>query len=164
MSHPLSVTIGESKIIERAFSAGGVICTIYPDPDDAGRVVFERLSGRKGAMYPWLTLAVSEAGYTDRYGEFEHMSPPRDGVVALLQVLKWFHTTIFNGHVAAIVVAATRAALDAHTLIADADRREDSIDSGDAIDRCYDFVRVILPEYTTSADIEPPLSEGAVDK
>lgn len=156
MSHPLSVTIGESKIIERAFSAGGVICTIYPDPDDAGRVVFERLSGRKGAMYPWLTLAVSEVGYTDRYGEFEHMSPPSDGVVALRQALKWFHTTIFNGHVAAIVDAATRAALDAHTLIADADRREDSIDSSDAIDRCYAAVRVVLPEYTTSSDIEPP--------
>ena len=156
MSHPLGVTIGESKIIERAFSAAGVTCHIYPDPDDAGRVVIKQMSGRKGAMYPWLTLAVDVAGYTGVYGDFTHTSPPRDGVVALLQVLRWYYSTIFNDQVAAIVVAAARAALDAPTLIADADRREDSIDSGDAIDRCYEAVRVVLPEYTTSADIEPP--------
>ena len=151
MSHPLSVTIGESKIIERAFSAAGVTCHIYPDPDDAGRVVFKRLDRH----HLW-SFILNKNGYVEAtYGVLPEIHLT-SGVEALLQVLAWLWTEYFNESAARIGVAATRAALDAHTLIADADRREDSIDSGDAIDRCYDSVRVILPEYTTSSDIEPP--------
>lgn len=150
MSHPLSVTIGESKILERAFSAAGVTCHIYPDPEDAGRVVFKSLRN-----HLWTFVAGKNGYVEDTYGDLLPEIHPTNGVEALLHALAWVWTEYFNESAARIGVAATRAALDAHTLIADADRREDSIDSGDAIDRCYDSVRVILPEYTTSSDIEP---------
>lgn len=157
MSHPLSVTIGESKIIERALHAAGVTCYIHPDIEDAGRVIIKRLSGRVRVGFPWRDVFLADRTYREDYPGYRSTYVlPENGVNALLDVLSWFYKEFFNSRVAAIVVAATRAALDAHTLIADADRREDSIDSGDAIDRCYAAVRVVLPEYTTSADIEPP--------
>jgi len=152
VSHPLSVTIGESKIIERALHAAGVACYICPDPDDAGRVVFKQMSGSKPTNYPVHTFSIVNDRYKEKYAR-----QPIDstGISAVLEVVRWFHDEFYGRVVADIVTAATRAALDAHTLIADADRREDSIDSGDAIDRCYAAVRVVLPEYTTSGDIEP---------
>ena len=161
MSHPLSVTIGESKIIERALHAAGVACHIHPDPDDAGRVVFKQMSGSKPTNYPAHTFSIVNDRYKEKYAQYPIKYT---GVEAVLEVVEFFYEEFYNGRVANIVVAATWQAIHAHGLIAYADRREDSIDSGDAIDRCYDSVRVILPEYTTSADIEPLLSEGAVDK
>lgn len=155
MSHPLSVTIGESKILERAFTAANVTCYIHPDPYDAGRVIFEKLTGSRTAISLRVTLARVGERYTDEYLQFLPAHRPTNGVDALLQVLEWYCRNFFNMHMASIIVAATRAALHAHLLIAYADQREDSIDSGAAIDRCYDAVRVILPEYTTSSDIEP---------
>lgn len=161
MSHPLSVTIGESKIIERAFSAAGVTCHICPDPDDAARVIFKLMSGSKPTNYPVHTFSIVNDRYKEKYAQYPIKYT---GAQAVLEVVQFFYEEFYNVSVANIVVAATWQAIYAHGLIADADRREDSIDSGDAIDRCYDSVRVILPEYTTSADIEPPLNEDAVDK
>lgn len=161
MSHPLSVTIGESKIIERALHAAGVVCNICPDPDDAGRVVFKQMSGSKPTNYPVRTFSIVNDRYKEKYAQYPIKYT---GVQAVLEVVQFFYEAFYNSEVAGIVQRATCEAIHAHGLIAYSDRRKDSIDSGDAIDRCYDSVRVILPEYTTSSDIEPPLSEGAVDK
>lgn len=152
MSHPLSVTIGESKIIERALQAAGVACYICPDPDDAARVIFKLMSGSKPTNYPVHTFSIVNDRYKEKYAQYPIKYT---GVEAVLEVVEFFYEEFYNGRVAAIVVAATWQAIHAHALIAYADRCEDSIDSGDAINVCYEAVRGILPEYTTSSDIEP---------
>lgn len=149
MKHRLAITIGQSRIVERAFSAAGVTCHV--EDDEPGFVVITQMYGRKAVGYPWLRFGivndyyVEEAGETCTYADID----------AVLAVLRWFLTKFYGNSITAILVSATRQALCCHELISDADREESSIDSGDAIDRCYDAVRVVLPEYTTSSDIEP---------
>lgn len=147
MKHRLAITVGQSKIVERAFDAAGVTCHI--ETDEPGFDVITRLHA---VDCPGCYFEIVNDYYTESTGAVLF---PEDGVDALLAVLKWFVTEFHNSTLARILVSATRQALCCHELISDADREESSIDSGDAIDRCYDAVRVVLPEYTTSSDIEP---------
>ena len=158
MKHRLAITIGQSKIVERAFSAAGVTCHI--ENDEPGYVLITQMYGRKGVMYPRYRFTIVNDHYIEEAGTTTCIDDSA-GIGAVLAVLTQFLIEFYGGNIARILVAATRQALCCHELISDADRKEDSIDSGDAIDRCYDAVRVVLPEYTTSSDIEPTTSSSS---
>lgn len=143
MSHRLSVTIAQSRIIKRALDAAGISSAI--EPDSPGRVVFAEMRGRLMVNNPWCVFKI----YNGRYKKQFAPAPLNnlDGVEAVLSVASWFFTKFYGSEIARILSASLMLAIRSEAFITHSDEMDSSIDSGDAIDVMYGAVRAIDPTY-----------------
>jgi len=143
MSHRLSVTIAQSRIIKRVLDAAGIGSAI--EPDSTGRVIFAEMYGRLTVNNPWRGFKIYNGCYKER-----HAPAPLnnlDGVEAVLSVASWFFTKFYGSELARILVDSLMLAVRSEAFITHSDETDSSIDSGDAIDVMYGAVRAIDPTY-----------------
>lgn len=143
MSHRLSVTIAQSKIIKRALDAADIGSNI--EPDSPGRVIFAEMRGRKVVNYPWHVFKIYNGCYKEEYAPAPLNN--RDGVEAVLSVASWLFTEFYGSEIARILSASLMLAIRSEAFVAHSDETDSSIDSGDAIDVMYGAVRAIDPTY-----------------
>lgn len=150
MSHRLSVTITQSKIIKRALDAAGIDSNI--EPDSPGRVFFAELHGRVTVNNPWHVFKVYDGRYKKQYAHAPLNN--LDGVEAVLSVASWFFTEFYGSEIARILSASLMLAIRSEAFITHSDETDSSIDSGDAVDVMYGAVRAIDPTYKVSSCVE----------
>ncbi len=143
MSHRLSVTSAQSRIIKRALDAAGIGSAV--EPDSPGRVIFAEMYGRLTVNNPWCVFKIYNGCYKERYAPAPLNS--LDSVEAVLSVASWFFTKFYGSEIARILSASLMLAIRSEAFVAHSDETDSSIDSGDAIDVMYGAVRAIDPTY-----------------
>lgn len=143
MSHRLSVTIAQSRIIKRALDAAGIYSDI--ESDWQGRVIFAVIYGRVTVNNPWHVFKVYDGRYKKQFAPAPLNNS--DGVEAVLSVASWFFTEFYGSEIARILSASLMLAIRSEGFIAFSDETDSSIDSGDAVDVMYGAVRAIDPTY-----------------
>ena len=102
MSHRLSVTVAQSKIIKRALDAAGIDSII--EPNSPGRVVFAEMRGRRIVNHPWHVFKIYSGCYKERYAPAPLNN--RDGAEAVLSVASWFFTEFYGSEIARILTSS----------------------------------------------------------